>query len=266
MGGMSGARRVTALAALAWLAAQPAALEAQSQSGRQIYEAACAACHGRDGRGQPAVDSAYPIAPPDFTDCRFAPREAAGDWVAVSHDGGPARGFSPLMPSFGGALALDELARAVAHIKTFCADPAWPRGELNLPRPLVTGKAFPEDEAVLTMAAGRGAVTNAVVYEKRLGPRNQIEFVAPFAVVERDSSWTAGAGDLKVAFKRAYYHSFRRGHIASAAIELVLPTGSAARGTGGGHGRGGAGLDLRADPSARHVPATAGRRRDRGRW
>jgi hypothetical protein len=35
-------------------------------------------------------------------------------------------------------------------VRTFCASDAWPRGELNLPRALVTEKAFPEDEAVLT--------------------------------------------------------------------------------------------------------------------
>ena len=26
---------------------------------------------------------------PDFTDCRFASREAAIDWIAVTHSGGP---------------------------------------------------------------------------------------------------------------------------------------------------------------------------------
>lgn len=45
------------------------------------------------------------------------------------------------MPSFSGVLSAGELA--VAHSKAFCADRAWPQGELNLPRPLVTEKAYP---------------------------------------------------------------------------------------------------------------------------
>ena len=41
-------------------------------AGRQVYESACAACHGSDGRGGTAATSAYPLVPPDFTDCSFA--------------------------------------------------------------------------------------------------------------------------------------------------------------------------------------------------
>lgn len=40
---------------------------------------------------------------PDFSDWRFAPREANADWSAIVHQGGPARGFSRVMPAFGDA-------------------------------------------------------------------------------------------------------------------------------------------------------------------
>jgi mono/diheme cytochrome c family protein len=94
--------------------------------GRRTYEAACAACHGADGRGEAAADSGYPLALPDFSDCTFASREPDGDWLAISHAGGPARGFSRLMPAFGEALAREDLQRVLAYIRGFCTSGAWP--------------------------------------------------------------------------------------------------------------------------------------------
>jgi hypothetical protein len=210
--------------------------EAQTaRTGREVYGAACAACHGADGRGGPALAADYPLVPPDLTDCNFATREPGTDWEVVTRHGGPARAFSRLMPAFDEALSPVELQLAVSHARAFCADPAWPRGELNLPRALVTTKAFPEDEMVVTVVADRGAVTNKLVYERRLGPRNQFELVAPVAFSERTpGDWTGGVGDLAFAFKRAVAHSAERGTIVSVAAELVVPTGSTERKLGSG--------------------------------
>ena len=206
-----------------------------ARTDRQIYESACAACHGSDGRGGPALAADYPLVPPDFTDCNFASREAAADWLAISHEGGPARGFDRMMPAFRDALTRDEQERAIAHAQTYCADTAWPRGEFNLPRALVTAKAYPEDEAVLTVAVEDGAVTNTFVYERRFGPRNQFEVIVPLAFAEQSpGTWTGGVGDIGLEFKRALTHSLRLGSIVSAGAELVTPTGSTERGIGGG--------------------------------
>jgi hypothetical protein len=99
----------------------------------------------------------------------------------------------------------------------------------------VTTKAYPEDEAVLTVAAGGGSVTNKFVYERRFGPRNQVEVIVPLSFSERaPGDWTGGVGDLAFAFKRALAHNLRRGSIVSAALEVVTPTGSTERGIGGG--------------------------------
>jgi hypothetical protein len=206
-----------------------------TRTARQVYQSACAACHGSDGRGGAALASDYPLVPPDFTDCNFATREPDTDWMAVSHQGGPARGFDRLMPAYGEALSREELELALSHVRSFCTSDDWPRGELNLPRALVTTKAYPEDEAVVTVVADGGAVTNKFVYERRFGPRNQVEFIVPLAFSERNpGDWTGGVGDLAFAYKRALAHSLRRGNIFSAAIELVVPTGSTERGVGGG--------------------------------
>jgi mono/diheme cytochrome c family protein len=133
-------------------------------SGESVYRAACAACHGPDGRGtsQALVGFAVPL--PDFTDCSFTSREVAADWAVIAHEGGPVRAFDTRMPAFGQALSTAQIEMAVAHIKSFCTNRAWPAGELNLPRALVTEKAFPEDEAVVSTTFASGAFVNDFLY------------------------------------------------------------------------------------------------------
>ena len=223
------------LAAALW----PRPLDAQGPdaSGRALYQTACANCHGTDGTGAPASSVAFSEELPDFASCTFASREPDADWAAVVHDGGPVRGFSRMMPAFGDALTDDEILRVLGYVRSFCADRSWPRGELNLPRALVTEKAYPEDEAVLTTVAsleGVGAVTSTLVYERRFGARNQIELVVPVGVREQDGDWTSGIGDVAVGLKRALYHSLSRGTIISVTAELVLPTGDREEGFGKG--------------------------------
>jgi hypothetical protein len=174
---------------------------------------------------------------PDFSDCAFGSVEPDGDWLAVTHSGGPARGFDRRMPAYGEALTEAEMLRTLDHMRSFCGRPEWPRGELNLPRALVTEKAFPENEAVLTTSVGTGAlgsVTNEILYEKRFGPRNQIEVAVPLALAETASGWNRGLGDVAVAIKRAVYHSLQSGTILSVAGEVVLPTGKETLGLGKG--------------------------------
>ncbi|HET9369545.1 MAG TPA: transporter, partial [Vicinamibacterales bacterium] len=127
-----------------------------------------------------------------------------------------------------------ELQRIFDHVRTFCGDPAWPRGELNLPRAFATEKAYPEDEAVIAMAFEDGAVDTDLIYERRFGARNQIEFKLPIPSARFDDGWGSGFGDLAVGVKRAIYHSFARGSILSVAGEIILPTGNAERGRGKG--------------------------------
>lgn len=209
----------------------------------EIYRDACAGCHGADGRGAPPSVVGFHEPLPDFTDCSFATREPDADWYAVTHGGGPVRAFSPMMPSFGAALAADEIEMAVTHVRTFCPDESWPPGHLNLPRALVTEKAFPEDEAVYTvivLAEGEGRVDHELVYEQRFGARNQFEVVVPFAQAERragpdlrDTEWHGGLKDVALGLKRAVFHD--DDSIFSVAGEVILPTGDEDEGFGSGH-------------------------------
>jgi mono/diheme cytochrome c family protein len=101
------------------VAAQPAS----GRSGAELYGAACAACHGADGRGTSPTLLGFDTPVPDFTDCSFSTVEPDGDWMAVSHDGGPARAFNRRMPSFGDALTDAELQRVLDFIRGSAAIP-----------------------------------------------------------------------------------------------------------------------------------------------
>jgi hypothetical protein len=48
------------------------------------------------------------------------------------------------------------------------------------------------------------------------------------------AGWNRGLGDVAFALKRVLAHSLERGHILSAAGELILPTGKESLGLGGG--------------------------------
>jgi hypothetical protein len=207
---------------------------ASLETGESIYRAACAACHAADGRGAPRQVVGFDTALPDFTDCSFTSREPEADWVAIGHDGGPVRGFDSRMPAFGRVLSRAQITNAVRYVKGFCRDAAWPSGELNLPRALITEKAFPEDEAVLSTTIESGAFINEFLYERRLGARTQYEVKVPVAVQASDSEWHRGLGDIAAAVKHVLYHSRNRGSIVSAAAEIVLPTGKENEGLGGG--------------------------------
>lgn len=229
----------TAVLAAAAVVGPAAAQEYGTMDGARLYGEACAACHGPDGRGPDAGRLGFEVVPPDFTECAFASREPDGDWVAVAHQGGPVRGFSRRMPAFGGVLRPEDLQRVMDHVRTMCLDGSWPRGELNLPRALVTEKAFPEDEAVYEVAtplSGPGAWSSAVVYERRIGSRTQWEVVLPFDVVRTadDSGWASGPGDVVLGLKRVVHSNLPAGRILSLGAEAKLPTGDADRGLGTG--------------------------------
>jgi mono/diheme cytochrome c family protein len=215
-------------------------------SGEQIFVAACATCHAPDGKGSPqsVVGFELPLSNghgfPDFTDCATNTVEPAADWLAVAHQGGPIRALDRRMPAFGDALSVEQLERAIEHIRTFCSDPAWPSGDLNLPRPFFTEKAFPENETVWTTSVGTSgakAVFNEVLYERRIGPRWQYEVKIPFGwqQTETDGAWQHGLGDVELAVKGALFHNRARGTIVSAGAGVVLPTGKESLGLGNGY-------------------------------
>ena len=214
-------------------------------TGEQIFRATCATCHAIDGKGSPQsiVGFALPLPNghtfPDFTDCPTNSVEPLGTWMAIAHRGGPIRGLDRHMPAFGDALSGDQIESVIRHVWSLCKDPAWPRGDLNLPRAFFTEKAFPENETVWTTgvtSAGAKAVTNQVTYEHRIGARNQYEVTVPFNVQQRDAggAWSRGLGDIELALRRTFYADLDRGSIFAAGGAVTLPTGKEQDGLGNG--------------------------------
>ncbi len=208
-------------------------------TGQEIYETACVACHGPDGKGTPKSIAGFepPRTFPDFTRCDQTTPEMNTDWKAVIRNGGPFRGFSQIMPSFRDALTSRQMDKVIEYLRGFCRDSAWPRGELNLPRALITEKAYPEDETVVTTTLNAQAapgVSNEIVHEQRFGVKNQIEVSVPLDFVNQNHVWYGGFGDTALGVKRELFSSLRWGSILSVQGEAMFPTGSTTHGLGTG--------------------------------
>ena len=204
-------------------------------TGKQIFDAACNGCHGPGGKGQPQTTLGFepPDTFPDFTDCNGSSRERVADWRATIHEGGSPRGFSEIMPSFAEALTREQIGKVADYLRSLCSEPAWPRGELNLPRGFLTEKAFPEDEWVLSTSATRRTVGNELSYEKRFGAKTQLELAFPANFAKRENKdWIGGIGDFVIGLKRVL--AFGQNTILSVQGEVAAPTGNRQQGLGAG--------------------------------
>jgi hypothetical protein len=200
----------------------------------EMYRAWCARCHAEDGTGRVPTPTVK-VEPMDFTDCRVTTPEPDADWELVIARGGPAAGLSSEMPGFGDALGPEQIRGLVAHIRSFCGEPEWPHGNLNLPLPVFTEKAFPENELlvrpVVTHRRGEPASLRLrAVYERRVGRRGHAEVGFPFESVSGVSGREVGIGDVSVAGKYVLHASHEPARILTAGLEVVLPTGSESRG------------------------------------
>ncbi len=213
--------------------------KANPKIGKQIYQAACISCHGSEGKGAPQTLSVFkrPSSFPDFSRCDQTTAEWNTSYKAVITHGGPALGFSQIMPAFGEALNSEEIDDIIAYIREFCPNSKWPRAELNAPRAIVTEKAYPEDELVLSTGVntqGTPGNTTHIIHEQRFGVRNQIEVDVPITFQDQDHTWYGGVGDVTLAVKRTLLASLRTGSILSLQGGFLIPTGSVKRmfGTG----------------------------------
>ena len=203
-----------------------------------MFDAFCAVCHGEDGRGQvdnPAINSE----PMDFTDCAVATPEPDGDWELVITHGGIAAGLSSEMPSYGDALTDGQIQTLIGYIRGFCAEPGWPIGTLNFPRPIFTEKAFPENEFLLLpeFSDRAGGVTQfglQGIYERRLGRRGHVELRVPFESVSAAGRRRSGLGDLTLAGKYVVNTDRAMTRITTVGLEVSLPTGDEDDGLGHG--------------------------------
>jgi mono/diheme cytochrome c family protein len=208
-------------------------------NGQRIYRNGCIACHGSTGKGAPQTSTEFkrPDTFPDFTRCDQTTAEPNSAWKDVVVNGGPSRGFSQIMPAFGEVLRSDEINDVIAYMRGFCTNKHWPRGELNLPRALVTEKAYPEDEFVISTAvnaSGAPGFTIDLIHEQRFGMKNQIEIDVPINAMDQNHSWNSGLGDITFAVKRVMFSSLRTGSILSLQGGVLAPTGNSQHGFGAG--------------------------------
>ena len=212
---------------------------ADAKNGEHVYKGGCIACHGSDGTGAPQTSTEFkrPDTFPDFTRCDQTTPEPNSAWKDVIVNGGPARAFSQIMPAFGELLSDSDINDVIAYMRAFCTNKHWARGELNLPRALVTEKAFPEDELVISTAVnatGAPGFTTDVIHEERFGVRNQIEVDVPFNFQDQNHTWNKGVGDITFAVKREMFSSLKTGSILSLQAGVLPPTGNSKHGFGSG--------------------------------
>ena len=208
-------------------------------SGEAIFKTACIACHGADGKGTPETVSGFekPDSFPDFTRCDQTTAEDNSAWRAVITYGGRYRGFSQIMPAFGQSLTSQQIGEVIQYLRAFCRQKGWPRGELNLPLALVTEKAYPEDEEVLTTAINAnntGGVTSHIIHEQRFGKKNQIEVDVPIEFAQEHGTWYGGVGDATLGVKRVMFANLNSGSILSVFGGVLVPSGNKQRGFGSG--------------------------------
>lgn len=210
------------------------------ENGKAVWNRGCIACHGADGKGAPETSTVFvrPDTWPDMTRCDQTTPEPDSAYKAVILHGGRGLGFSQIMPAFGDLLSNEQIDDVIAYLRTFCKnDHHYPLGVLNLPRALVTEKAFPEDELVISTAAsvsGAASWTTDVIHEQTFAGKNQLEVDVPVNYARLNDSWTSGVGDITLGLKRALFSNERAGSILSVQGGILLPTGDSKRGFGAG--------------------------------
>jgi hypothetical protein len=212
---------------------------ANPKNGERIYKSACTSCHGGNGQGALKAIAGFeqPSTFPDFTRCDQTTPEVNTAYKAVIQHGGPNRGFSQIMPAFGEAFTSSEIDDLVAYLRTFCRSRGWPRGELNLPRALVTEKAYPEDEVVISTAInaeGTPGNESHIIHEQRFGVKNQIEVDVPILFQDQNRVWYGGIGDATLGLKRVMFSNLNSGSILSLFGGFLIPSGNRQRGFGSG--------------------------------
>lgn len=212
-----------------------------AERGEVVYKGGCIACHGADGKGAPLASTVFtrPDTWPDFTDCAGTTPEPNGNWKAAIVHGGPSRGLSQIMPAFGDLLTDAQINDVMAYMRGFCKNTHHdPLGELNLPRALVTEKAFPEDELVVSSSASASGAptwtTDTIDERTIIDARTQLETDVPINYADQNHNWEEGLGDITIGIKREVFSSLRTGSILSLQGGILLPTGDSKRGFGAG--------------------------------
>ena len=164
--------------------------------------------------------------PADLTDPLFNSREPRADWFLVVKYGGARLGLSSQMPGFDGALSDERIEELVEHLKQLVDTSRFPPGELNFLRPILTTKAFPEDEALLITRFESGTppaadnLLSTLYYARRFGARYQGEVkLNHFA----EDGGSAEVEELELGFKWAFHDNLERQALYTLGLEFAFP-------------------------------------------
>lgn len=91
------------------------------ETGRKLYLENCAACHGREGKGDGPGMGALPVKPTDHTDAAAMGAHTDEHLFHIIAQGGMAVGRSPFMPAWGEQLSEEQMNALVAYIRSLSA-------------------------------------------------------------------------------------------------------------------------------------------------
>ncbi len=223
---------------VAVLAAEAQDVKESVRRGLAVFQKNCVICHGADAKGSGQLAATLPTRPANLTDCRLTAEDRVEVLQGIIRHGGPYAGRSSVMPAFKNVLSDSDIADVARYVKSLCSDPDWVPGELNPPRALITGKAFPEQELIVGGRFGRNG--NKVseyfgVVEYRLNGLTNIEIKSRALSINPNIGPTeSGLGDTTLSVKRVLAFSRVHRALASIGVELTLPTGDDTRGLGDG--------------------------------
>lgn len=95
--------------------AQKGGAASQAERGRAVYEARCTRCHGADGAGRTRM--AEIVEPPDMSDPAWQRKRGSARMIASVANG------LGQMPAFKKKLTRQEIAAAVAYVRTLKRQP-----------------------------------------------------------------------------------------------------------------------------------------------
>lgn len=124
-----------AIAVLGFMAGAWAARAASPEKGKGIYSSKCASCHGKDGKGNPAMSKVFKV---DSAALNLADDSTLGkkdeELAEVTAKG------KGKMPAFAGKMKPEEIDDVVAFVKSISSAPASGKSEAPKPAPDLRNK------------------------------------------------------------------------------------------------------------------------------
>ena len=96
--------------------------QADPMSGKKLYQAYCAQCHGMEGDGYGINVEFMEVLPRDYTDADEMRTRTDADLFKVIKFGGKSIDKSVLMPNWDGNLTDNEIDSLVAYLRVLCCE------------------------------------------------------------------------------------------------------------------------------------------------